>query len=149
VEPFTSVYSVTLDCAQPDTEHLCHIPLPHQSPLGIYKVQQYRRMGEWPATFLCLLHGRAFVRSRDHIQHEIEMRVPGEPVPQMWQIEVACARENCGRRQRIYTARAPDPDTLLKVLMRKKPVVPCGDHDLIWREDLISLIEFAHESLVR
>ena len=62
VNGFTVVHSVILDCAGPRTEHLCHIPLPHQSPLGIYEGPLYRPTGEWPAIFLCLLHGRTSVR---------------------------------------------------------------------------------------
>jgi len=67
----TTVFSVPIDCAQPGTEHLCHFLPPHQSPLGIYAGPRYRPMGEWPATFLCLLHVRPFIRSLEHIQHEI------------------------------------------------------------------------------
>jgi hypothetical protein len=50
----------------------CSIPLTHQSPAGIYKGQQYRPMGIWPATFLCLRHGAAGLYSSEDIHLNTE-----------------------------------------------------------------------------
>jgi hypothetical protein len=33
--------------------------------------------------------------------------------------------------------------------LRIKPTLACGDHLLTWREDLIRVTEFAHDSPVR
>ena len=138
---FTHVFGVKTGCPIGDDQY-CLIPLPLQSPLGIYAGLQYQSTGAWPVTFLCLLHGRVSVDWPDSIRLEIEQRVPGQPVPQLWQIECECDHENCGKLHTIYTARAPDRETVLKRIARWNPVVVCGDHNLIWREDLIRLTEF-------
>lgn len=145
---FTHVHCVKTNCPERD-DQLCYIPLPHQSPLGIFANRQYQPIGEWPATFLCLRHGQVSVHWPDSIRYEIEPRVPGQPVPQMWQIEIECAHENCGRLHTIYTARAPDRRTILRSIARWNPTIPCGDHKLIFGENLIRLTEFAHESPMR
>lgn len=135
VGSFTSVHCVKMNCPDGDNQY-CYIPLPLQSPLGIYAGQQYQPMGEWPATFLCLPHGRASVYWPDSIHHEIEPMVPGQPVPPLWQIECDCALENCGMRHTIYTARAPKWEIILRAIAIKNPIVSCGDHALVWSEDL-------------
>jgi hypothetical protein len=142
---WTHVHCVKMDCPAGDDQY-CYIPLPHQSPLGIIADRQYQPIGEWPATFLCLRHGRVFIYWPYSILHEIEPRVPGEPVPPLWQIECECAHENCGKLHTIYTARAPDRETVLKAIARRNPTIVCGDHNLIWREDLMRLTEFPYES---
>jgi hypothetical protein len=67
----------------------------------------------------------------------------------MWKIECECAHENCGTQHTIYTARAPDRETILKAIARKNPAIACGDHNLLWREDLMRLTEFAYDSPMR
>jgi hypothetical protein len=144
----THIHCVNLNC--PDGEsQLCYIPLPLQSPIGIYEGQKYRPMGKWPVTFLCLRHGQASAYLPDMIRHGIESMVPGQPVPQMWQIECQCAHEHCGKLHTIYTARAPDWKTILRAVGRWNPSVPCGDHVLIWKEELMRGIEFAYDSPMR
>ena len=138
---FTQVHCVKMGCPVGDDQY-CYIPLPLQSPLGKYADQKYQPMGKWPSAFLCLRHGRVSVDWPDSIRHGIEPRVPGQPVPQLWQIECECAHENCGTLHTIYTARAPDRETVLKCIARWNPTLACGDHNLIWREDLIRLTEF-------
>lgn len=145
---FTHVYCIKTGCPAVDDQY-CYIPLPLQSPLGIYADQQYQPTGEWPATFLCLRHGRVSVDWPDSIHLETEPRFPGQPVPPLWRIECECAHQNCGRTHSIYTARAPDPETILKAISRRNPTIPCDDHILVWRDDLMSLNEFAYESPMR
>jgi hypothetical protein len=144
---FTHVHCVKMNCPDGDNQ-FCYIPLPLQSPLGIYVGQQYQPMGGWPATFLCLRHGRASAYWPDSIRHEIEPMVLGQPVPQMWKIECECAHENCGTLHTIYTARAPDWETILKAVAKWNPNVPCGDHLLIWTKELMRGTEFAYNSPV-
>jgi hypothetical protein len=143
--PIWHHHCVLLNCPEGDNQY-CNIPLPHQSPLGIYEGLQYRPMGEWPATFLCLRHGRVSAYLPDSVHYEIEPIVPGQPLPPMWKIECACAHENRGRLHTIYTGRIPSAAELLRRVMRIKPEMACGDHLLIWREDLMRVTELAHES---
>lgn len=141
----THVFRVRLNCPEKNND-LCSIPLPLESPLGIYDGQQYRATGEWPAIFLCLLHGRAFAYQPDSIHLETEARGLGQLVPQMWKIECECAHENCGMIHTIYTARAPDRERVLKSIARWNPAIPCGDHHLVWRDELIRLTDFAFDA---
>jgi len=136
IATFTHVHCVKMNCADGDNQ-FCYIPLPLQSPLGIYAGHQFQPTSNWPATFLCLRHGRASVYGLDSIHHEFEPRVPGQPVPPLWQIECECARENCGTLHTIYTARAPKWGTILTAIAIKNPLVPCGDHVLVWNKDLM------------
>lgn len=141
---FTTVHCIRTTCPDGDNQ-FCYIPLPLQSPLGRYEDQQYRPTGEWPATFLCLRHGQLSVDSPASIHPEIEPRVQGQPVPPMWMIEAECAHENCGKLHTIYTARAPDRETVLKQIGRLNPAIPCRNHNLVWREDLLKMTEFPFE----
>lgn len=115
----------------------CSIPLPHQSPLGIYEDQKYRPTGTWPATFLCLRHGISGLHSAQDIRLDTLLSPPGEGLPTSWEIEVSCAHENCGKVHTIYTARMPSFPELADRLMRITPAIHCDGHDLIWRRDLI------------
>ena len=145
VGSFTVVHCVKMNCPAADDQY-CYVPLPIQSPLGIYAGQQYQPMGEWPATFLCLRHGRVSAYWPDSIHQEIEPMVPGQPVPQMWRIECECAHENCGKLHTIYTARAPDRETIWKAVAQKNPAIVCGDHVLPWRKELSRLTESLFQS---
>lgn len=138
---FTTVHCVRFNCPAGDNQY-CYIPLPLRSPIGIYEGQIYQPTGDWPATFLCLRHGQVSVDLPDSVRLEVEPRVPGQPVPQMWRIEAECAHENCGRLHTIYTARAPDRETILRAIARWNPTIVCGDHNLIWRDDLMQLTRF-------
>lgn len=146
--PIWQHHCVLLNCPEGDDQY-CNIPLPHQSPLGIYEGLRYRPIGEWPAIFLCLRHGRASAHWPDSIHFEIEPKVLGEPLPPLWKIECACAHDNCGEPHTIYTARIPTAAELIRRILRIKPTLACGDHLLTWREDLIRVTEFAHDSPVR
>ncbi len=149
VDELPRVYSVNLRCADPGLEYLCQIPLPRRSPLGIFEGQYSLSMGDWPATLLCLRHGRSFSHWADSVRLETEVRVRNRPVPSLWKIECECAHENCGKPHAIYTARAPDWATILARILGTKPTVPCGDHSLVWREDLMHGTEFAHNPPLR
>ena|ERR1035437_10023036 len=151
VNEFSTLYSVVLDCGVPGEEYLCHIPLPRQSPLGIFEGQHSLSIGDWPATFLCLRHARSFLCSADSVRLETEVRGRDRPVPSLWKIECECAHENCGRLHTIYTARIPDWPTIVTRTLKTnpKPKVPCAGHDLVWREDLMLGEEFAHNSPLR
>jgi len=137
-------HCVILACRHRDGESPCNIPLPRQSPLGIYEGQHYRTTGEWPATFLCLRHGLSFACSPHNIRLEVEMMGLNHSVPQLWRIECECAHENCGKPHSIYTARAPDWTTIVARILKTNPIVPCGDHSVFWQKDLMHGIEFAH-----
>lgn len=145
---FTVVYSVILDCHAPGSRDNCSIPLPRQGPLGTFEGQQRQPLGGWPATFLCLLHGRMCVRSADSVRIRQEIHPPGQPVPSLWTIESRCAHKDCGKLHTVYTAREGDWSTIVRLILERGPIVPCGDHDLAWREDLMHGTETAYESLV-
>lgn len=144
---FSQEFAVRLECPRRDL--YCNIPLPHQSPLGIYEGQRYRPTGEWPATFLCLRHGRSFECFPDSVHLEAETRVPNQPVPPLWRIGCVCGHENCGRQHAIYTARMPSGLEIVRRILITNPNVPCDGHPFEWREDLMRPIEIAHEPPVR
>jgi hypothetical protein len=140
----TNVYSVILDCGSPNK---CSIPLPRQSREQTAMRQWRVPAGAWPATFLCLKHRRAYVRSEQHVHPVDEIRPEGSPVPQLWVIGVVCAHENCRGQHTIYTARENDRSQVVRLVLEPSPImVPCGDHNLIWRQDLMQVTEIAYES---
>lgn len=143
---FTSSFEfvVVLGCQALDGNQPCSIPLPRQSPLGIYEGQHYQPAYEWRGAFLCLRHGRLFSHSPDSIRLENEMRPPHKPVSPMWKIECACGHEDCGALHTIYTARMPGWAEIVSRILKTPPIVPCGYHDLVWREDLMQGVEFMH-----
>jgi hypothetical protein len=142
-------FSVVLGCPHPEDKSPCYIPLPRQSLLGTFEGQHCLPKGEWPATFLCLRHGRAFVCFPDSIHLEIDIRLPGQPVSSLWRIECECAHENCGKLHSIYTAGEKDWPTIVRRILRRNPLVPCCDHKLLWREDLMRGTEYPHSPPVR
>jgi hypothetical protein len=147
---FTNVYSVILDCRSPGSRDECSIPLPRQSRGETSEDQWRLRVGTWPTTFLCLRHRRAFVRSELHVHPVAEIRPPGLPVPQMWVIKALCGHENCGEPHTIYTAREEDWSQVVRSILEPTPiVVPCGNHALVWREDLMHRTEIAYDSPLR
>lgn len=144
------VFSAFMDCPFPERDReYCDIPLPLQSPLGIYEGLDYRATGEWPATFLCLRHGHVCARSLDSIHQRAETRGPGQPAPSLWAIECKCGNESCGTLHTIYTARIPTEAEVIRRVLYLNPRVSCGDHVLLWRENLMNVTEFAHKSPVR
>lgn len=142
---FSLVYSIRCDCAPSQLEPLCHIPLPHGSPLGKYASLHYQAGDGWPATFLCLRHGSACVRSPEDIRSDLEMRTPGSPPSPVWLIGCVCVHPNCGRRHTIYATGATSWADVWRRVLKLSPRVPCGDHDLQWRKDLMRGAVLAHD----
>lgn len=141
---FSKVYSIRFDCMPSQLESLCHIPLPHGSPLGRYEPLRFEPADGWPATFLCLRHGHACVRSPDDIRSDLETRIPGAPPSPVWLIGCTCVHENCGRRHTIYASGAPTWPEVWRRILKLSPRIPCGDHDLEWRKDLMRGMVFGH-----
>jgi hypothetical protein len=146
---FTMVCAVILDCPRSNPSDPCRIPLPLQNPTEKCGDQHGPPMGAWPAMFLCLKHAHVCVRSQHNVQLEHEMRVQGQPIPSLWRIECECGHENCGGRLAIYTARAPDWETIEKVILIRNPAVSCEGHPFVWRKGQMNWIEIAHDSLMR
>jgi hypothetical protein len=149
ISSFSHEHSVILGCPHLEGAQPCYIPLPLQSPLGKYEGLRYQPMGEWPLVFLCLWHARVYECRPDSIHLETDMRLPGQPVSPLWRIECDCAHENCGKLHTIYTAREKDWPTIVRLILKRNPIVPCGDHDLVWREDLMRGTEYPHIPPVR
>ncbi len=142
--------AVWLDCSdQRRPDEKCSIFLPHQSPLGTFRGQVRQPTGEWPAVFLCLRHGRSCVRSADSIRLDVEVLAPHQPVHSLWRIECRCGHNSCGAARTIYIGRMQNWEKIVQVILESRPTVPCGDHDLTWREDLMRGVEFAHDSPLR
>jgi hypothetical protein len=77
------------------------------------------------------------------------VRGPYQPVSPLWQIECACGHEGCEARHTIYTGRMPTWPSIVRRILKTNPKAQCGDHDLLWREDLLSGTEFAHKTPMR
>ncbi len=145
VGDFTVVYSIQFDCTPTQLEPACHLPLPHRSPLGSYGSQQFEPGEYWPANFLCSRHGLACVRSPEDIRSDLETRLPGAPVPPMWRIACICAHKDCGREHTFYAARMPNWQELARRIVKLSPRIPCGDHNIEWRIDLLRGSTYAHD----
>jgi len=115
----------------------CYFFLPRRSRLGTFEHPRRLPTGEWPLTFLCLRHERSSVCSLANIRPEAEMLTQGRPILPMWWIEVVCAHESCGRSQSIYAGGTSDWQAIVGRILETEPQVPCGDHYLVWREELI------------
>jgi hypothetical protein len=107
---------------------------------GIFEYPQYQLSDEWPATFLCLRHGRSFVRFPPNT-FPLEARRPDRDRESLWRIQCVCAHENCGQSHTMYAARERHWTTIMRVILATNPKLLCGDHELVWREDLMSGIE--------
>lgn len=142
-------HCMILGCPHRPEEAPCNIPLPRQSPLGIYDGLRYQPMGEWPLTLLCLRHGRPYVCWPDSIHLEYDMRLPGQPVSPLWKIECKCAHEGCGKLHALYTGRMPNWFEKAQWILKTLPKVPCGEHALLWWEDLMRSTEIAHDPPMR
>lgn len=133
-------YAVRLDCcAEENPRDPKHIVLPHQSQLGTFEYRQYLLSDEWPVTFLCLRHGQSFVCSEANLR--LEAKTPLQDRPSLWRIQCVCAHENCGQSHTMYAARERHWTTIMRVILATNPKLLCGDHELVWREDLMSGIE--------
>lgn len=142
---FSHEHSVVLGCPHPEGAQPCYIPLPLRSPLGVSEGLSFRALGDWPLSFVCMRHRRVFVCGPDCIELETDMRLPGQPVSSLWKIECRCAREGCGRIRTLYTGRMPDWPSVAQWLLKTTPDVTCGDHNLIWQEDMMLATEFLHD----
>jgi hypothetical protein len=145
---FSFTHSMILGCSDQVVQS-CSIPLPQQSPLGIYEHLHFLSMGEWPLVFLCLRHMRLSVRFPDNIHLVQEMKPLGQRTSPLWKIECQCARENCGEIHTFYTGGMPDWPSIRQRLLKTTPKVVCGDHDLLWREELMHCTEYPHDSPMR
>lgn len=142
---FSRVYAVHCGCKPSPLEPACHIPLPHGSPLGHYQGALFQPTAEaWPATFVCLRHGLVKVWWPDEIRLDLETRAPGKTPTAMWQIKCKCVHDGCGRRHIVYAAGASWGQVWRRILKRR-PRVRCGDHDLQWRKDLMRGTMFEHD----
>jgi hypothetical protein len=146
---FTMVSAVMLDCPRGDPADPCRIPLPYQNLVGMCDGPRELPLGTWPAVFFCMKHAHTCVRSPRNIELEEEIEVPDEPMPSLWRIECECAHENCGKRHAVYTSRAPDWETIERVILLRNPSVACDGHELVWSKELMRGTEIAHDSFVR
>jgi hypothetical protein len=129
-------YAVRLECCAAENPlNPMHIVLPHQSPLGMFEYPRYLLSREWPATFLCLRHGRSFVHSGSDLR--LERRRPDQNRLHLWRIQSECGQENCGQPHTIYISQQSSIIELVDRIMDTKPPIPCDGHELVWREDSI------------
>jgi hypothetical protein len=141
-----SDYAVSLDCFDRGTPGVpCSVFLPLRSRLGTFEHQQRQPTDEWPATFLCLRHGRSLIRSVDDIHLDAEMLDPHQPASPAWRIECECGHRNCGRLHTIYIGRMPDWPTIVLRILRTNPCIVCGSHDLIWQKVLMHGFPTTHD----
>jgi hypothetical protein len=138
-------HSVILGCQEFGSDVNCYIPLPRQSPLGIYEGLQYRPIGEWPAVFLCLRHGLLSEYWPDSIHLEFEPIYLGRYVP-LWRVECTCGHKSCGRMCTMYTARMPNWDALSQRIVDMSPKLECDGHDFEWKKELMTYQTFAHDA---
>jgi hypothetical protein len=132
---------VNLDCSM-SRGGKCSVVLPLQSPLGTVAGLSYLREDTWPAVFLCLRHGRACICSDEHRDQRI--RTTSLSLLPLWQIVCECGHEGCGRSHTSYTDKARDWATLAKLILVAPPSIRCGDHVLIWREELMRGTAYPH-----
>lgn len=98
-------YVCRFHCHQVDHEFV----LPRQSPLGIYEDGRYRAKDKWPIDYLCWQHGQMCSVGLPAIHLDTVPELPlGLQLASLWEIEVECARENCGQRRTIYTKYSAD-----------------------------------------
>ena len=135
--------AVLLDCSD-DPLQPCCIFLPHQTPLGTHDNQLHPPIGTWNAMFLCLAHEQACPRSERNVGLEPYMLDQREPIPPFWQIEYECGRENCGMPHTIYTGGPSDFSKIVSRILRTSPAVPCGDHNVVWKKELMQGTFRAH-----
>jgi hypothetical protein len=122
-------YAVRLDCcADENPRDPKHIVLPYQSLLGIFEYPRRQLSDEWPATFLCLRHGRSFVCSEANFR--LEAKTPVQDRPSVWRIQCVCAQEGCGVHRTIYSPREREWANVLKLIAMHDPKVDCNGHNL-------------------
>jgi hypothetical protein len=129
-------FCIVLDCGDHAADR-CRAFLPRRGPLGDVVASEYRPTGEWPATFLCVRHGRACVRLAAHVSRGVEAQHPGLPVPSLWRIKCVCGHEDCGMEHVIYVYKQQDWESILRGISQWNPEITCGSHRLIWDRDLM------------
>jgi len=103
-------------CHQSDHEFV----LPHQSPLGRYEGGQYQATDKWPIDYLCWQHGQMCLVGLGAIHLDTVPELPlGLHLAALWEIEVECAKDNCGQRRTIYTKYSADetPQAIARLLL--------------------------------
>src|ERR1700693_3176769 len=107
------------------------IVLPRQSPLGIYETLEYRDMGAWPITLLCIDFVQLCERSFDTVQDDY-LPPPDQSVELavLWEITCECAQQNCGLLRAIYTYwTASTINTEIRQrLAQVERTLPCAAH---------------------
>jgi hypothetical protein len=131
------MYAVDMDCGLS-----CRIFLPFQSPAGKYGGLRYLPYGTWPATFVCPRHGTVSLRSAAEVHPVSPLGDPKGKALTFWEIEARCAHEDCGKEHNIYAAYQPNIDVLIGALVRSRPSICCGAHELIWRADRIQALSY-------
>jgi hypothetical protein len=122
-----SVFVVTCPCG-------VAIPLPPQSPLGIFQPPTPRpSQRNWPANFECSHCGRWFSRSAQET-HLVEnaslfQSLRGES---FWRVELRCGHPRCEQNISTYTTM-PDTSSPSSVgaFVRANSGLKCPDHGLI------------------
>jgi hypothetical protein len=143
-------YAISLECDKQKDPNAFNVFLPHQSPLGTFAIPKYLPSNEWPATFLCLVHGHSYVHSPEDIRCEFQQLSPDGSMPLFWQIKCKCRYDDCEKSHVIYTARIPSEDLLRQQIQKLKQRnmlhIPCGSHELLLQEEAIELTSFEHKS---
>jgi hypothetical protein len=140
-------FVIDLDCSNP-SDAPCRIVLPHRSHLGTFDNVVVQPKGEWPLTFLCLLHAHLSVRSQDSIRHAGPEMVPHPPF-RLWRVEYECGRENCGKQSVLYIGSQPDAEAIRDHLLTQRYSVPCGSHVVEWKLEKVVISPVAHEPPMR
>jgi len=139
---FVNGFEVRL-CADSQGIATCRIFLPPQSLLGIYEGLRYRPTGMWPASFLCLRHGRSFLRGSDDVHPGIEY----SPIPHLYEVEAGCGQENCERQHTLFAAREASSTDARDRVLGNKPAIVCNGHDLLWTDNQVKVTQI-HPSLL-
>jgi len=126
------VYGVDMDCGLN-----CRIFLPFQSPAGKYGGTKYLPNGTWPATFVCLRHGTVGCGRHEKSIPFLHRATQGVRLPPFGRSKPDVPTKTCGKQHTIYAAHQPNVDVLIGALVRSRPSICCGEHELIWRADRI------------
>jgi hypothetical protein len=110
------------------------IPLPPQSPLGIFLPPRPRpNPDKWPANFVCTDCGRWFSRSAQefHLEENASLvrSLDGET---FWRVVFECERPDCGQCISAYLMLPPTRDAIgVAAIARASKAVECPVHGMI------------------
>lgn len=110
------------------------IPLPPQSPLGIFQPPTPRpSLDKWPANFECSHCGQWFSRSAQDIHlEEIASLAHNLSEDSFWQVEFGCDQPRCEKRIDTYTTLpAASSANLVVGFVRASSGMNCPVHGLI------------------